>query len=183
MFGQPLTDSWFPGRDGEKRPPVTAAGAHTWPAMANAETNRDTQNARNVGQMESCGSVCAVNRLRGNRREEKIWLPKRHAKTNSRLENSARWVFSSLLTTRGNSEMRPSRMDASPVLFAQLWSISAAVRCLEQNSDRTGAIPGRGWRQFELLDGTGARPVDRPGDSNATAFPIITYEEDHDCLC
>ena len=38
MFGQPLTNPWFPGGDGEKGPPVTATGAHIWPAMANAET-------------------------------------------------------------------------------------------------------------------------------------------------
>ena len=31
--------------------PVTATGAHIWPAMANAETNGETENARNVGQL------------------------------------------------------------------------------------------------------------------------------------
>jgi hypothetical protein len=52
MFGQPLTHSWFPGGDGEKRPPVTAAGVHIWPAMANAETNGETENARKPAE---CG--------------------------------------------------------------------------------------------------------------------------------
>jgi hypothetical protein len=55
MFGQPLTDSWFPGGDGENGPPVTATGAHTWPAMANAETNGETESAQNVGQLGTCG--------------------------------------------------------------------------------------------------------------------------------
>jgi hypothetical protein len=45
MFGQPLTNSWIRPGDGEKRPPVTAAGAHIWPAMADAETNGETENA------------------------------------------------------------------------------------------------------------------------------------------
>ena len=63
--GQPLTYSWFPGGDGEKRSPVTATGAHIWPAMANAETNGETDNARNVGQMGTRGNGYAVNKLRG----------------------------------------------------------------------------------------------------------------------
>jgi hypothetical protein len=49
MFGQALTHSWFPVGDGEKGPPATATGAHIWPAMANVETNGETENARNVG--------------------------------------------------------------------------------------------------------------------------------------
>ena len=74
IFGQPLTHSWFPGGDGEKGPPVTAAGAHIWPTMANAETNGETENARNVGQLGTCGNGYAVNKLRGKRCEERIWL-------------------------------------------------------------------------------------------------------------
>jgi len=74
MFGQPLTNSWFPGGDGEKGPPVTATGAHIWPAMANAETNGETENARNVGQMGSCGWRGGVNELRVNRCGERFWL-------------------------------------------------------------------------------------------------------------
>ena len=77
MFGQPLTDSWFPGGDVEKRPPVTAAGAHVWPAMANAETNGETENARNVGQLGTWGNGDAVNKLPGKRCEGRNWLPER----------------------------------------------------------------------------------------------------------
>ena len=50
MFGQPLTHSCFPPGDGEKGPPVTATGAHTWPSKPNAETNREAEHARNHGQ-------------------------------------------------------------------------------------------------------------------------------------
>jgi hypothetical protein len=64
MFGQPLTHSWFPGGDGEKPPPVTAKRAYIWPAMANAETNGETENARNVGQLGTCGEGHGVNKLR-----------------------------------------------------------------------------------------------------------------------
>jgi len=53
---------------------VTATGAHVWPAMANAETNGETENARNVGQLGTCGNGYAVNKLRGNRCREGIWL-------------------------------------------------------------------------------------------------------------
>ena len=73
-FGAPLTDSWFPGGDGEKRPPVTAAGARTWPAMANAETNGETENVRNVGQLRTSGTGYAVNKLRGKPCGERNWL-------------------------------------------------------------------------------------------------------------
>ena len=74
MFGQPLTHSWFPGGDGENGPPVTATGAHIWPTMANAETNGETENARNHGQMGTCGWRGEVNELRVNRCGEGIWL-------------------------------------------------------------------------------------------------------------
>ena len=73
-FGQPLTDSWFPARDAEKRPSVTVAGAHIWPTMANAETNGEPENAPNVGQLEACGSGYAVNKLRGTSCRDWIWL-------------------------------------------------------------------------------------------------------------
>jgi hypothetical protein len=46
---------------------VTAAGAHIWRTMANAETTRETENARNIGQLRTCGRAYAVNKLRGNR--------------------------------------------------------------------------------------------------------------------
>jgi hypothetical protein len=39
-----LTEFSFRFGDGEKGPPVTATGADTWPAMANAETNGETEN-------------------------------------------------------------------------------------------------------------------------------------------
>ena len=78
MFGQPLTDSWFPGGDGENGPPVTATGAHIWPAMENAETNGETGTARNVGQLGTCRNGYAVNKLRGKRCREWVWLPERN---------------------------------------------------------------------------------------------------------
>jgi hypothetical protein len=74
MFGQPLTHSWFPAGDGEKRPPVTATGADFWPAMSNAETNGETQNARNHGQYGTRGRSAAVNKLRGKHCREGVWL-------------------------------------------------------------------------------------------------------------
>jgi len=74
-LSQPLTNSGNRPGDVEKRPPVTAARAHGWPAMANRETNEETQNAPNVGQLGTCGSGCAFNKLRGKRCGERVWLP------------------------------------------------------------------------------------------------------------
>ena len=62
MFGQLLTHSRFLG--GEKGPPVTAAGARIRPAMATAETNGETENARNHGQYGTCRRSAAVNEVR-----------------------------------------------------------------------------------------------------------------------
>ena len=67
---QQLTHSCFPVGDGEKQPPVGSADAHIWRTMANAETNRETDNARNVGQMALCRRRYAVNKLRVNRCRE-----------------------------------------------------------------------------------------------------------------
>jgi hypothetical protein len=64
---EPITNSANRPGDGEKRPPVTATGARTWAAMADAETNGEKENARNAGQVGSCGNGCAVNKLRGKR--------------------------------------------------------------------------------------------------------------------
>jgi predicted transport protein len=38
------------------------------------ETSGEAQNARNVGQLGTWGNGDAVNKLRGNRREEGNWL-------------------------------------------------------------------------------------------------------------
>jgi len=73
-LAEPLTNSANRPGDGEKRPPVTATGAHIWPAMADAETNGERRNARNVGQLGTCGNGCAVNKLRGKRFGERNWL-------------------------------------------------------------------------------------------------------------
>jgi len=54
---------------------VTAAGAHIWPARADAETNGESENPRNAGQLGTCGSGYTVNKLRGNGCEEGNWLP------------------------------------------------------------------------------------------------------------
>ena len=50
-LAEPLTNSANQPGDGEKRPPVTAAGAHIWPARANTETNGERENARNADQL------------------------------------------------------------------------------------------------------------------------------------
>ena len=54
---------------------MTAAGAHIWPAMANAETNGETENAPNVGHLGICGSTCGVNNMEGNRWENRDLAP------------------------------------------------------------------------------------------------------------
>jgi hypothetical protein len=54
----------------EKRPPVTTACAHIWSTMANAETNGETESARNHGQMGTCENGYTVNKLRGKRCRE-----------------------------------------------------------------------------------------------------------------
>jgi hypothetical protein len=66
------------GRDGEKRPTVNAAGAQRWPANADPKRNGETENARNVGQLGTCGRSDAVNKLRGKRCEVRVWLPERN---------------------------------------------------------------------------------------------------------
>lgn len=75
-LAEPLTNSANRPRDGEKRSPVTATGARTWAAMADKETNGEKENARNAGQVGSCGNGCAVNKLRGKHCRERVWLPK-----------------------------------------------------------------------------------------------------------
>ena len=77
-----------------------------WPAVANVETNGETENARNVGQLGTCGSGYAVDKPRGKRCGERFWLRKSNAGTKTRMENLAGCGFSVLLTTTGNSEMR-----------------------------------------------------------------------------
>jgi hypothetical protein len=42
--------------------------------MKNAETNGETENARNVGQLRTSGNGHAVNKLRGKRCRERVWL-------------------------------------------------------------------------------------------------------------
>ena len=74
-FAEQLTNSGFPCGDVEKRPPVTVAGAQGRRPKPSAETNGETENAQNVGQLGSCGGSDAVNELRGNRCGERNWLP------------------------------------------------------------------------------------------------------------
>jgi len=69
----------------------------------------DTARGRREPTEEACVNYWAL-----NFRRKRIWLPRGDANTNSRMENSAGRGFSSLLTKRGNLEMRPSRMDVSP---------------------------------------------------------------------
>ena len=69
-LAEPLTNSANRPGDGEKRPPVTATGAHIWPAKADAETNGERENARNAGQLGAWGSGYAVNKQRGRRCRE-----------------------------------------------------------------------------------------------------------------
>jgi hypothetical protein len=57
---------------------VTAAGARIWTAMADAETNGEREKARKAGQLGTCGSGCAVNKLRGKRCGQRNWLPERN---------------------------------------------------------------------------------------------------------
>ncbi len=57
MFRQLLTNSWFPPGDVEKPSPVTVAGALDWQAKANAETNGETENEPNPGQLGHCGGA------------------------------------------------------------------------------------------------------------------------------
>ena len=76
MFGQPLTNSDNRGRRPGETPLGDFACSPVWPAMANAEANGETENARNVGQLGTCGNGYAVNKLRGKRCKDKNWLPK-----------------------------------------------------------------------------------------------------------
>ena len=79
MFRQLLTNSWFPPGDVEKPSQVTVAGALDWQAKANAETNGETERRRTSQTPASWGIAEGprpVNKLRGNRCEKIVWLPK-----------------------------------------------------------------------------------------------------------
>jgi hypothetical protein len=51
----PLTNSWFPSGDGEKRPPANVVGAHGWPFGRESPRNGETRKWRQHGQLRSCG--------------------------------------------------------------------------------------------------------------------------------
>src|ERR1039457_3138279 len=73
-FGQPLTNSYNRQvRRGEKAS-GDAAGVQSWATMKNAETKGERENARNHGQSRACGNGYAVNKLRGKRCREWVWL-------------------------------------------------------------------------------------------------------------
>ncbi len=111
-LAEPLTNSANRPGDGEKRLPVAAAGAHIWPAMADAETHGETENARNVGQMGTCGNGCAVNKLRGKRCREGNWLPERNRVTE--------WVWR--IEFRGNAKQYQSpRVVARNIETGDVW--------------------------------------------------------------
>ena len=74
MFGQPLTNSYNRQVRRGETASGDAAGVQSWPTMANAETNGETKNAPNVGQLGSCGNTCGVNNMEGNRRKNRNWL-------------------------------------------------------------------------------------------------------------
>ena len=106
MFGRLLTNSDNRRvRRGETGWEGRVAGSLGAPGRKR-ETNGETENARNVGQLGTCGNGYAVNRPRGKRCGERFWLRKSNAGTKTRMENLAGCGFSVLLTTTGNSEMR-----------------------------------------------------------------------------
>ena len=84
-------------------------------------TRKETQNVRNVGQMETWGKSDAVNKRRGDFRRDKVWLPKCNASTNTRLEILVRAGFSEVLTKRGNSDMRSPYQRRSCPTSGSLW--------------------------------------------------------------
>ena len=71
MFRQLLTNSWFPPGDVEKPSPVTVAGALDWQAKANAETNGETKNEPNPGQLGHCGGAPSRQQTAGKSLREK----------------------------------------------------------------------------------------------------------------
>ena len=54
-LGAPLTNSWFPFGDGEKRPPVNVAGAQTRAFKPDRGANGETLKSLNVGQLRTSG--------------------------------------------------------------------------------------------------------------------------------
>ena len=75
IFGQPLTNSYNRQVRRGETASGNAAGVQSWPTKANAETNGETENAPNVGQLGSCGSTCGVNNMEGNRWENRDLAP------------------------------------------------------------------------------------------------------------
>jgi transposase len=74
LFGQPLTN--FDNRRVRRGEPGCGgrlAGNLGAPGRKR-ETNGEPENARNAGQIGTCGWSDAVNKLRGNRCREKSWL-------------------------------------------------------------------------------------------------------------
>jgi hypothetical protein len=69
-------------------------------------TRKETQNVRNVGQMETWGKSDAVNKRRGDFCRDQVWLPKGNAETKLRMEKLGESTFSRMLTREGVSEVR-----------------------------------------------------------------------------
>ena len=75
-LSEALTNSANQPGDVEKWPPAPVAGAQSWRPKPSVETNGETETARNVGQLGTCGNGYAVNKLRGKHWRERKWLPK-----------------------------------------------------------------------------------------------------------
>jgi len=69
-----LTNSWFGTENGRKGLPRGVSGHRVGAPTGKRETNGETRNARNHGQMGTWRRSHAVNKLRGNRCGEKNWL-------------------------------------------------------------------------------------------------------------
>lgn len=90
IFGQPLTNSYNrPVRRGEAAS-SDAEGVQSWPAMANAKTNGETEPTRNVRQLGSCGSTCGVNNMEGKSLDKQNLAPQALHERNSGLSTRGR---------------------------------------------------------------------------------------------
>jgi hypothetical protein len=71
-----LTNSWFGPENGRKGLSRGVSGRRVGAPSGKRETNGETENARNHGQMGTWRRSRAVNKLRGKRCGKKNWLPK-----------------------------------------------------------------------------------------------------------
>lgn len=139
IFGQPLTNSYNRQVRRGETASGNAAGVQSWSTMKNAETNGETENARNVGQLGSCGSTCGVNNMEGNRRENRELAPQVIHRYGTANGENRRDHFLLRVNQRGKFRICVRRSQSEPA--AQAGPPNGCERTTSQRSSREPAPP------------------------------------------